>query len=83
MWAGLAKDYYLARYELLAARLRQAIAAGTPGVVDPKLYREDLTQLGFNWTTGVAAKTYPAGPVGDPVSIAGALYEKYGQAALA
>jgi hypothetical protein len=77
MWAGLAVDYYLARYELLAVRLREAIAAGKPGEVDPAVYRADLAQLGQNWTMGVGAKAYPAGPVGDPVALAAALFEKY------
>ena len=77
MWAGLAVDYYLARYELLGVRLRQAIAAGKPGEVDPAVYRADLAELGFNWTRGVGAKAYPPGPVGDPIAIAAALLKKY------
>ena len=77
MWAGLAQDYYLQRYELLAVRLRKAIAAGTPGKVDAAVYKEDLAELGLNWTTGVGAKEYPEGPVGDPVAIAAALFDKY------
>ena len=77
MWSGLAKDYYLQRYELLAVRLRQAIAAGKPGNVDPSVYAADLTKLGLNWTLGVSAKSYPEGPVGDPIAIAAALFSKY------
>ena len=45
--------------------------------MDPALYKGDLAELGLNWTTGVGAKAYPEGPVGDPVAIAAALFDKY------
>ena len=73
LWSGLAKGYYLPRYELLVARTKEALRAGR--AVNKTAYAEDLGALGEAWTRGAAA--FPAAPVGDALVLSQQLYARY------
>jgi alpha-N-acetylglucosaminidase len=72
-WSGLLNDFYCVRWEKFFAFLREAQAAGIPP--DFGVFENSIRQWEWSWVH--EQKTYPVSPVGDPVSEAKKIYDKY------
>ncbi len=78
-WAGVTGVYYAARYSALAAGAGAAVAAGRPAsALNRSALDEALGGVGAAWVGARAPQSvFPAAPVGDPLALAQAMYDKY------
>ena len=72
-WAGLIKDYYATRVELILAQALADEAKGGP--LDKAAVERVQAQHAFRFQ--VAQTKYPTEPVGDPISTSRALHAKH------
>ncbi len=67
-WAGLLKDFYLPRWQMFIAELKEQLKGKAPGKIDYYEFEREWTRR-HNF--------FPVEPVGNPVKIAREMYEKY------
>ena len=80
-WSGPVADFYRRRYVAYAARAADAISRGHPGAINATGYTEDLAGISADFTLATApASVYPSTPVGDAITLATQLYNKYAAA---
>ncbi|HVV06184.1 MAG TPA: alpha-N-acetylglucosaminidase TIM-barrel domain-containing protein [Puia sp.] len=72
-WSGLIRGFYKPRWELFFRRLGAALAAGQE--MDWKAFDAEVKDWEWQWVNG--HDPYAAGPSGDAVQVAVALYKKY------
>lgn len=73
MWGGLVKNYYKPRWQLFVSFLVDAISHGTP--FERQKFRAALFNQETKWTHDT--NPFPGSPVGDTVTIAKMLHQKY------
>lgn len=73
-WAGLIDGYYLQRWKLFVSALRSSI--DDQESFDEKAFTEQMRVFEVDWTT--ITEAYPSAPVGDSLTFARELYQKYG-----
>ena len=77
-WSGLLSGFYLPRWQQYLTALYAAVDQGT--TFNESAVRSQIGAWELMWTNG--HETYPTTPVGDTVSIATALWTKYGAEAV-
>jgi alpha-N-acetylglucosaminidase len=75
-WAGLMADFYGGRWQLFVQRLDEALAAGEP--FDADAFEKECQSWEDRWTR--ATNPYPNEPVGNPITTARDLLNKYADA---
>lgn len=73
MWGGLVESYYKPRWELFVSFLLDAITHGTP--FDSNKFNAAVFDHETQWTQDTSS--FPDRPVGDTLTIAKMLHEKY------
>ena len=73
MWAGMVASYYKPRWQLFISALQAAISAGKE--LDYDKFVAKLLDVETRWTRDRSA--FPDKPVGDSITIAKLLYQKY------
>jgi alpha-N-acetylglucosaminidase len=72
-WSGLLNDFYKVRWQKFFQLVDSSLISGKE--VDTKNFEEEIKKWEWSWVT--ARKDFPVMPVGDPVTVTKALYEKY------
>jgi len=72
-WSGLLNDFYKVRWEKFFAEIKTTMNEGKE--VDVKAFENTIRKWEWQWVNG--QKRYPVGPVGNSITEARVIYQKY------